>query len=128
MITLSGDTTFFPDTKRNNKTIINFYSSECPICMTEIGDIILFAKSNNVNIIFISADSLVSIQRFASNLDAHIKGIQSKIMFGQVTLQDMNTLFGEFTVPQTLVLNEDCTIVGIKKGMVSIKFLRKSFE
>jgi peroxiredoxin len=128
IITLSGDTVSFPFEGTSKKSILNFYSSDCSLCTVEIDDIISFSKSHNVVVLFISADSLISIQKFASKLKSQLDKNESRILFGQVSLQDMETLFGDITVPQTIVFDQNFKILGLKKGMVTAKFLQRSFE
>jgi peroxiredoxin len=128
MLTLSGDTITFPIERFSSKLILNFYSTDCSLCMLEIDDIISFSKLNNIEVLFVSADSLVLIKQFASDLNSQVVEDQTKISFGQVSLRDMNKLFGNVAVPQTILIDENLRIKGLKKGVVSTRFLQKSFE
>jgi len=124
IITLNGDTIIFSKDSFPKKLIFNFYSSSCDICMFEVNDIVSFSTKNDIDVLFITADSLESMRNFARDIGN--KG--GRITFAKIALVDAEKLFGELTVPQTILFDEGLEIKKIKKGLVSTGLLNKSFE
>ena len=128
LITLENDTVIFNKELYPGKLIFNFYSSDCTICMAEMSDIVSFSRKYNIDVLFVTADSLNDMRNFAKELNSLGMRDVDKISFAKIDLQDADKLFGDLTVPQTIAFTENLNIRKIKKGIITSGILRKSFE
>lgn len=128
LVTLNSDTVKFTATNFPHKLIFNFYSSECSICMKEVSDLVTFSKKYKTRVIFVTADSKELQQKFKTDLEAQGLLQNADLMFARVSLADADALLGDLTTPQTIVFDDGLEVKSVKKGLVSINYLRKSFE
>lgn len=77
---------------------------------------------------FVTADSDSIFNFFISELRAKALRGTDRVQFAKIELNDAGRLFGDISVPQTIIFDEGLTIKRLKKGLVSNKFLKKSFE
>lgn len=110
------------------RLVLNFYSSECSLCLAEVNDILSFSRQNNIDVLFVTADSDSSLNIFISELRVKVLKGNDRVQFAKIRLADASRLFGDVSVPQTLVFDEGLKIKRLKKGLVSSNFLKKSFE
>jgi hypothetical protein len=127
ILDISGDSIVFNNENYPNKIIVNFYGTKCGLCLTEINDIVSFSRKTSTKVLFITADSIPSIKSFIAELERQ-NITDEQIMFAKISLQSAIRLFGDLTVPQTLLVDENFRIIGSKKGIVSYSFLKRSFE
>lgn len=110
------------------RLVLNFYSSECSLCLAEVNEILSFSRQTSIDILFVTADSDSSFNSFISELRAKVLKDNDRVQFAKIKLADAGRLFGDVSVPQTIVFDEGLTIKRLKKGLVSNTFLKKSFE
>lgn len=128
IVTLKGDTLTFNEQTFPRKLVVNFYSSACDLCMIELGDILYFSKKHDVELLFITADSLSEMETFAEHLKKNGVSDAEKITLARINLEDANKLFGNISVPQTIVFDTGLKPKQIKKGLITSGLLQKSFE
>lgn len=124
---IAGDSILFSEANYPHKLIVNFYGTECGLCLTEINDIVSYSRKTRTKVLFVTADSAYSIQNFIKELEKQ-KITDPQIMFARISTKTAVRLFGDLTVPQTLLLDDNFRVVGSKKGTISYSFLKKSFE
>lgn len=128
VVTVSNDTVVFNRESFPNRLILNFYSSDCDLCMFELKDIIAFAKANRTDVLFITADSLASMKKFSELLASEGVTVRDNICVAKIDLQAAAALFGDVSVPQTILFKEGLKVTKLKKGLVSGRLLNKGFE
>lgn len=127
LIKLDGSSIVLNETNYSAPLIFNFFGTDCGFCSVEINDIISFSRKQNIDVLFVSADSLNAINSYA--IDLKNQGLQEgRISFAQITLADAKILFGSLVVPQTIVFESGLKIKGIKKGVVTYDYLKKAIE
>ncbi len=123
---VDGTGLIFTKENYSGKLILNFFGTECEFCLAEMNDIISFSKKHDVEVLFVTADSLDSLRNYILQLKKH--GInRERISFAQINLQDANKVFGDVIVPQSMILDDGLKIRTIRKGMVSYTFLKNTF-
>lgn len=110
------------------RLVLNFYSSECSLCLAEVNEILSFSRQNNIDVLFVTADSDSSFNIFISELRNKALKDNDRVLFAKIRLADASQLFGDVSVPQTIVFDQGLKIKRLKKGLVSSNFLKKSFE
>jgi hypothetical protein len=125
-LTLAGDSLIFNSKNFPGKLILNFYGTECGLCRAEVNDIVTFSRDYNIDVLFVTADSLPAIRAFEREVQTKGFGV-ARVRFAQIKLLDAKRLFGDLIVPQSVALSRGLVIKGHKKGLVSYSFLRKSF-
>lgn len=126
--TPTNDSILFNSKQFPERLVLNFYSSECSLCLAEVNEILSFSRQNNIDILFVTADSDSSFNFFISELRDKALKNNDRVQFAKIKLADASRLFGDVSVPQTIVFDEGLTIKRLKKGLVSNNFLKKSFE
>ena len=127
VLTVDGDSVKINEQNYPHKLILNFYGTDCSLCMAEVNEIVSFSRKYKVGVLFVTADSVDSINRFRHELEKQ-NITDDHIMFAKISLKNAYKLFGDLIVPQTILLEDSLQVAGIKKGILSYSFLRKSFE
>lgn len=123
-----NDSIVFNSKQFPNRLIFNFYSSECSICLSEVNEILTFSRQNDIDILFVTADSDSIFYAFISELRVKALITNDRVQFAKIQLDDASRLFGGVSVPQTIVFDKGLKIKRMKKGLVTSIFLKKSFE
>ena len=127
IVNLDGNHIEFKKENFPRQLILNFFGTECGLCAAEVSDLILFSRKHNVDILFVTPDSISAIKKFSNELKN--QGVNdNKISFAQISLTDAKKTFGDLVVPQSMIFDKGLKIKRMKKGIVSYQFLKKSFE
>lgn len=125
--TLRGDSLIFNKENYSKKLILNFYGTACGLCLTEVNDIVSFSRKYKISVLFVTADSVEAIDKFTYELRK--QGItDERISFGQISFRDAKKLFGDLTVPQSIVIGNDFRVLDKRKGIITYSFLKRCFE
>jgi peroxiredoxin len=125
--TIGGDSLILNKETYSSKLILNFYGTACGLCLTEINDIVSFSRKHKVSVLFVTADSVEAIKKFTYELKK--QGItDERISFAQISLPNAKKLFGDLTVPQSIVIGNDFRTLDKKKGIITYSFLKRCFE
>lgn len=127
IVTPVSDSVVFNSKQFPNRLIFNFYSSECSICLSEVNEILTYSRQNNIDILFVTADSDSIFYTFISELRVKVLTTNDRVQFAKIQLDDASRLFGDVSVPQTIVFDKGLKVKRMKKGLVTSNFLKKSF-
>ena len=123
--TLSGETMRLSDTL-GKITIVNFWASWCEPCKLEAPHLQRFyeANSDRVEILAVNITDLDSVQKAQTFVDEY------KLTFPVLLDErgDVSKMYGAFTIPTTIFLNEKGEIVQQFVGPMEEEFLTEVVE
>lgn len=122
---LAGGTMKLSDT-RGKITIINFWASWCEPCKMEAPHLQAFYEENkdNVEIIAVNNTSQDSVEKATAFVQQY--GLTFPVLFDETG--DVSTMYGAFTIPTTIFLNEEGEIVQQFVGPMEEEFLKEVID
>lgn len=113
--------------KFDNKLIVYYFDSSCEMCFAEASDIVNYAKAEDARLLFVTSDKFENIKAFRKRLT--FKGMaEDKFSIARVKKDDIKSLFGNQTAPQSLFFGKEFEVKGQRTEIITYESLASAFE
>lgn len=122
-----GEKFIVTESNLQGNLVLNHFDSGCSLCIAEINDIIAFSKSKQTKVLFISMESLSSIQAFSNELKNQ-KVDTLLVSCAKIDSAAVIRLFGDFSTPKTILCNRGLIPIRKIDGLATYHQIIKGFE